>query len=214
MKYLHFTDTHQNHQNIKLPKEKVDIVFHTGDFNDVNLDWKYDEKRQIELNYQQTLNFLDWFANINAEIKILIAGNHELIPLEFLKEETKKRNIIFLHNETFIFEKEGELYKIFGHGGYMNIGMGNYGYYLDDTPWNNIPDDVNILLTHTPCENIGDSKMFHGCPELKERIRKLYNLRLHLFGHIHEGAGVFKHNDITFINGCKNEVIIRELFNF
>lgn len=59
--------------------------------------------------------------------------------------------------------------------------------------WDKIPDNVDILVTHTPAFGILDraedsTKL--GCPELKNRLSFLPKLKLHVFGHIHEAYGI------------------------
>ena len=77
--------------------------------------------------------------------------------------------------------------------------------------WAKIPDDTQILITHGPPLGIMDkaddlNKL--GCPELANRIGDLKKLKLHLFGHIHEGYGHetmadFNNGDIVhFVNAA------------
>lgn len=59
--------------------------------------------------------------------------------------------------------------------------------------WDNIPDDVEVLITHGPPQGILDEVargQAVGCRWLKERIDKLEKLKLHVFGHIHESRGM------------------------
>ncbi|KAF9234760.1 Metallo-dependent phosphatase [Melanogaster broomeanus] len=58
--------------------------------------------------------------------------------------------------------------------------------------YNRIPNDTEILLTHTPPYKILDTtkKGSHaGCRGLLYRLNRLKYCRLHVFGHIHEAAG-------------------------
>lgn len=74
--------------------------------------------------------------------------------------------------------------------------------------WAKIPNDVDVLITHTPPEGIldkanDDHKL--GCPELRKRLRSLSNLRLHTFGHIHESYGQVDYLGefpLTFVNAA------------
>lgn len=57
-----------------------------------------------------------------------------------------------------------------------------------------IPSDTEILLTHTPPYGTQDEtlKGVHaGCPHLRAAMDALSCCRLHVFGHIHEGHGVY-----------------------
>lgn len=39
-----------------------------------------------------------------------------------------------------------------------------------------------------------------GCEELRKKVDSLQNLKMHIFGHIHESQGNVVHNDKHFIN--------------
>lgn len=58
--------------------------------------------------------------------------------------------------------------------------------------YNRIPQDTDILITHTPPFMTLDAtkKGKHaGCPVLSAKLAELRRCRLHVFGHIHECAG-------------------------
>jgi len=58
--------------------------------------------------------------------------------------------------------------------------------------YSKIPDDTEVLLTHTPAEHILDEtrkKVRAGCGVLARRLTELESCRLHVFGHIHEARG-------------------------
>lgn len=64
--------------------------------------------------------------------------------------------------------------------------------------WNAIPDDTDILVTHTPPVGHGDlccTGVRAGCVELLSTVQKRVRPKYHVFGHIHEGiyvSSVFK----------------------
>lgn len=57
-------------------------------------------------------------------------------------------------------------------------------------------------MTHGPPFGIGDDtgSGHAGCEDLLRRVSQLPNLKLHIFGHIHESPGVFRHDGIVFAN--------------
>jgi Icc-related predicted phosphoesterase len=59
--------------------------------------------------------------------------------------------------------------------------------------WERIPEDTDILVTHTPPYGILDYSLYSkdnvGCELLRERVAELPNLKAHIFGHIHAGYG-------------------------
>jgi predicted phosphohydrolase len=76
--------------------------------------------------------------------------------------------------------------------------------------WALIPTDTDVLITHGPPLGIGDlthGKVNAGCRDLLERVREV-KPRLHLFGHIHEGRGVFESPEAPgtlFVNASVGE---------
>lgn len=67
--------------------------------------------------------------------------------------------------------------------------------------WSCIPEDTDVLITHTPPLGILDAQDRLGCEDLARRIQEL-SLKLHVFGHVHVGHGIEKHEKTTFVNAC------------
>jgi len=86
--------------------------------------------------------------------------------------------------------------------------LSNQFFFLGDElrreKWKLIPEDTNILLTHSPAFGIldKDTRSRHrGCSHLRERISNLPNLDLHLMGHIHGAEGSVNLDDVVRVNG-------------
>ena len=67
----------------------------------------------------------------------------------------------------------------------------------------NIPDDTDVLITHSPAYGIldYDDNINYGSKELLTRLSAL-NLRAHLFGHIHANHGNTTIGETIFSNGA------------
>jgi hypothetical protein len=67
--------------------------------------------------------------------------------------------------------------------------------------WDLIPDDVDILVTHTPPAGILDldGPVCHGCFDLTEVVERV-KPRYHVFGHVHSSHGMVKNNGTCYIN--------------
>lgn len=73
--------------------------------------------------------------------------------------------------------------------------FGNWAFNLKRgseclSKWNMIPDDTDILITHSPPLGHGDlvcSGVRAGCAELLATVQKRVKPKYHIFGHIHEG---------------------------
>lgn len=190
MKILSFSDTHEFHNKLIIPKD-IDVVICCGDFtNSAGKNNKY-----------ETENFLSWFNKLENKYKILIAGNHEaffeykfqksLNNEETIKDYLKKNypNIIYLQDESIIIEK------IKFYGTPWCPLFYSYSFMKEDKNlkdiFSKIDNDTNVLITHTPAYGVLDytNGCLAGSFSLFEKIKTLKDLKYHFFGHIHENSG-------------------------
>jgi predicted phosphohydrolase len=69
--------------------------------------------------------------------------------------------------------------------------------------WATIPPETELLITHIPAAGIldaSDRRHRAGCPALLARLAHLPRLRAHVAGHIHEGRGRVRRNDVEHVN--------------
>ena len=180
MKILHISDTHGCHRRLHdLPQ--ADIVVHSGDFT-------------MNGSEQEALDFMNWFCDLPYPQKIFICGNDD----ECLYGATidgLDGNVHYLCNSGI--EIEG--LKFYG----VPMFMGDCITDRQTRHYANIPDDTDILITHTPPFGIldFDDNINYGSEELLSRI-SVVRPRLNLFGHIHARHGIKVFNGITFSNGA------------
>lgn len=75
--------------------------------------------------------------------------------------------------------------------------------------WNLIPNDVDILITHTPPLGHGDlccSGVRAGCVELLTTVQERVKPRYHVFGHVHEGYGITSDGKIIYMNASTCDI--------
>ncbi len=182
MNLVFISDTHGKHKQTLREALTGDIIFHSGDFvGDHNSVMAY------EL-------FFKWYSELNFTHRILIAGNHDMHMENTFKKQYLYDNygITYLCNETV--ELEG--IKIYGSPHtphfYNWFFTKSRGRELEEI-WKKIPEDTDILLTHGPPFGIGDNvrNELTGCIDLLHRVLEL-NLKIHSFGHIHEGYGMYR----------------------
>ena len=185
------SDTHGNHRAVEVPPG--DVIIHCGDIT-------------RKSNLAEVTDFVNWFAGLDFQHKILVAGNHDRFirkrKPEFF-ELIKKHNIEYLENDLVRING----YSIFGSPFSLNYGgLGAFTYY--DSPdaeriWNQIPENINILVTHAPPRGFRDysrtEKKNAGCQVLRERVLSI-KPQYHVFGHIHESYGVEPNGSSVFIN--------------
>ena len=200
IKILHITDTH-NYYDTMGYNSNVDVVVHTGD-----------AQCHTSIEFYK---FIEWYKNYPVENKIYVAGNHDTFIEKnesLCKEIFKDSGIIYLNKNSIIING----LKFYGEP--LSPRFGTWSFMADRSKmnkhWEYIPKDVDVLLTHTPpkgildlTENYDRSLEMCGCSALQKRIFKnnYANLKLHAFGHIHNGHGIINTglrtiNNIIFSN--------------
>lgn len=191
MKIKAISDTHTDAHQLELGSG--DILIHAGD-------------ACTKGNYTEGLNFLWWFVKQNYKYKVAVWGNHdqklkshaELISL------ARDMGIVVLSDD--LVEIEG--LKIYGvNKVFCDEAKDNPSYNpklsVRAKAWENIPKNIDILVTHLPPKNILDTNLSDnpiGCSQLTKKIFEV-SPKLHLFGHAHlHGGKVAEKNGTKFYN--------------
>jgi Icc-related predicted phosphoesterase len=154
--------------------------------------------------------FRDWLRKQDYRKKVFIAGNHD----------GRIATGAFYFNDdwlgaAFLYDKgtEFEGLKIWGSPftkTFKGINPHATAFTCSTekelmTHWELIPEDTNILVTHSPpfCVLDGipmeDGSLFHvGSPSLLHHVQWDQGLKLHVFSHIHEAYGEEKSNNGIF----------------
>lgn len=206
MKVVCISDTHLRHKALVMPEG--DVLIHAGDLTP-----------RGALGHLK--DFATWFDQQNYKYKFVIAGNHDFCFENGDRAEALKimsgRNFAYLEEDGCEFEFGGKTWKIWGSP--WTPWFHSWAFNAERGPeiaehWANIPDDTEILVTHGPPYKRGD-RVYHssaenghrlnvGCEDLSQRIKKLKDLRLHVFGHIHEDYGMCSDTDrgIFYVNAA------------
>ena len=209
MKITVISDTHTRHGLIPysdLPGG--DLLIHSGDIMNSGY-----SKNDI-------LDFCTWFHSLDQyESKVFIAGNHDRMfenhPEEVEELINPYLNIDYLQDEqlTLYFDgPNGEFpednIRIYGspwqpefYSWAFNLPKG--GIEIAGK-WEAIPDNTDILITHSPAFGTLDTVVGRpwdnlGCELLAERIERL-KPKIHVCGHIHSGYGYEFKNGTHFFN--------------
>ena len=191
MKIWLISDTHGKHEELTIP-DNIDMVVSAGDGGTYKNPFHC--KPDMEM-------FLTWFNNLPIEHKVYIPGNHDTAMEAGLIEEETYQNIHILKHE--FIEIEG--IRIFGSP--YTPAFYNWAYNSTDLElynlWKDIPNDLDILVTHGPPHYIldrCDDGYRAGCKHLMNRVL-VVKPKYHVFGHIHEDGGKVEEIDgTTFIN--------------
>lgn len=221
MKLVAISDTHDKHREVAFPQiPDGDILIHAGDAT----------KSGDLAAFKQ---FIEWFASQPHEYKILVAGNHDICldftyvnekklpyyPMEELRKKamecaTQARAAI--PDDIFYLEDDWvEINRTKFYGSpWTPRFVGKWGFNRKRGAaiaerWEQIPDDVDVLITHGPPYGHGDLGPPFGSPFLRhagclELLKKVIEIKptLHIFGHIHGGYGIYQSDELptTFVN--------------
>ena len=192
MKIIALSDTHKKHEYIKL--EESDILLHSGDYSSSRFTMEKD-----------FIDFIKWFEKQPAKYKIFISGNHDFMTYENKEKALKiikEAGLIYLEDNSIVIDG----LKI--HGSPWTPPFYNWAYMKEENDLfelyeKTIDNNIDILITHGPAYGILDKVLrgeHVGSKALKAKIEDLKNLKLHIFGHIHESYGHEKFRDIDFYN--------------
>lgn len=180
MRILHLSDTHGCHHRLQeLPE--ADVVVHSGDFCMVGSE-------------QEAIDFLNWFCDLPYPHKIFICGNHDDCLYE-ANINGLDDNVHYLCNSGI--EIDGV--KFYG----VPMFMGDCITDRQSRNYANIPNDTDILITHSPAYGIldYDDGINYGSEDLLSVIMRVSPI-VHLFGHIHKQHGTTSIGTTTFSNGA------------
>lgn len=191
------SDTHSLHRQLTIPEG--DVLIFSGDMCGLGL-----EKEIVDFN--------DWLGKQPCKHKIVIAGNHDYPFTKFVLGWNKRllSNAHYLENEEIVIDG------VKFYGSPMTPTFCGWWFMADRGEeikkyWDMIPNDVAVLITHGPPYGILDetiktdydhmvSRYRVGCEELLKRIKQLEKMKVHCFGHIHAGYGLFKREGLQFVN--------------
>jgi len=201
MKLCLISDTHLTvPYGMRLPD--ADVLVHAGDFCNRG-------------TLEDAVAYMLWLKKYKKQFKkiIQIAGNHDFIAQKdssWLRSEFKKhfgKKLVYLDHEEYVYEGVkffGSPYQPWFHDWAFNVPRNELHKY-----WEAIPDDTDVLVTHGPPYKIMDRTYYDnldvGCEALLKRIQELPNLKLNVFGHIHEFGGQQCEIDgVTYVNASIN----------
>lgn len=195
MKLVCISDMHSLKMKEEIPKGDILVV--AGDF--CNTGTTYD-----------VMNFNFFLKKLPHNTKIVIAGNHDML---FEKNPLLAQSM--LNDCHYLQDSEVVINGIRFYGTPWQPEFFNWAFNLPrgnalKEKWDKIPEDVDVLITHSPpygiLDQITPNKEHLGCKDLWIAVQRIQP-RLHIFGHIHGGYGRLEHdwgngNKTIFINAA------------
>jgi Icc-related predicted phosphoesterase len=200
MRIIAISDTHGYHRRLTIPEG--DMLICAGDFS-------------MRARLTDVVQFGDWFNNQPHEHKIIVCGNHDV----FAEGEEHFTRAAFAP-AVYLNHEEATI------AGYRIFGSPYSGSIYDPSPWafdynprgdrshaiwSQIPDGIDILITHGPPKGILDRVLAPhlgedphvGDKNLLDSVKRSLP-RVHIFGHIHEAYGSYESDLYTtkFYNAC------------
>jgi len=188
-------DTHLAHEGLVVPDG--DILVHAGDLLQHG-------------SLDELARAADFLRALPHPIKIIVAGNHE-VCLERSPAQARAllEGFVYLqdsgavvHDLAFYGSPWQPKFRIWAFGATRGGELAS--------KWAQIPDRVDVLVTHGPPHGFGDRIRWNdqerrvGCADLLARVREV-KPRLHLFGHIHQDPGQWTEGETTFANVTTDE---------
>ena len=189
MRVVAFSDTHGRHQEVAVPDG--DLLIFAGDIT-------------FSGDKSEIADFNRWLGGLPHRHKLVTAGNHDWCLL-------KERNHYLITNAQLVLHATVEIegVKIFMSPSTRRFSD-RAAFALESASaardrWQDIPNDVDILVTHGPPQGIldidteitGDKPQ--GCPILRDWV-ETHKPPIHVFGHIHRSSGVLKTPETIFVN--------------
>jgi Icc-related predicted phosphoesterase len=202
MRLTFISDTHTRHRHCEGDLPGGDLLIHAGDFMNSGY------------HKEEAMEFLMWFNGIKGyDKKIFIAGNHDRL---FQIDEINKwelinqfPNLVYLEDESWNYYDIGTDQSLLVYGSPWQPEFYNWAFNLPrngeelGAKWDQIPDDTDILITHGPphgnLDVPGGQHIHVGCELLRDRV-EAFRPKIHVFGHIHGGAGYYFNGHTHFIN--------------
>jgi len=189
MKLALTADLHGMHQQVTIPKADVLVV--AGDVTG------HGEWYEVE-------NFIEWVKQQPVDQCVFIAGNHDrcLSNPNVLRDSPYKEELAEDYSIHYLQDSSIVINGIHFYGSPWTPQFMNWSFMYEreseeaELIWNEIPSDVDILITHGPPKYVLDRSFYNimgytqdcGCEVLADKIREL-EPPVHCYGHIHECYG-------------------------
>uniref|UniRef100_A0A4W5MK85 Metallophosphoesterase domain containing 1 n=1 Tax=Hucho hucho TaxID=62062 RepID=A0A4W5MK85_9TELE len=212
-RFVCISDTHSRTDAIQMPYG--DVFIHAGDFTELGLP-------------SEVKKFNDWLGTLPYDIKIVIAGNHELtFDQEFMADLIKQDFYYFpsaskLKPENYenvqslltncIYLQDSEVtvrgFRIYGSPWwvtlpvfYPSFSLPPLFFFLSCSSTSPVSSGVLCCCLCVGFLDWVPKKMQRvGCMELLNTVQRRVQPKLHVFGHIHEGYGMMTDGTTTFVN--------------
>ena len=192
MKIIVLSDTHGFHDMLEIPDG--DVLVHCGDFSMLG---QQDELRA----------FNEFLGELPHAHKLVVAGNHD-----YCFQNAREQSVKLLSHGVYLQDTCLLVDGIKFYGSPWQPEFMRMAFNLTEDElakkWALIPDDTDVLITHTPPAGVRDLNSKgerKGSTSLRETVNRL-SVSHHFFGHIHEGYGVEVIDGKKYVNACNCDI--------
>jgi Icc-related predicted phosphoesterase len=186
------SDTHGLHDRIEgLPDG--DVLVHAGDFMNTGTD------------PEEILSFNRWLGEQPFKNRIVCSGNHD----RYFQDYPQQARALLTH--AIYLENAGvTIDDVTFWGSPYTPEFLNWAFMYRRGPearrhWDQIPDNLEVLITHGPpfgiLDQVSPGSEHLGCEGLLKAIEEK-KPEVHIFGHIHGSAGTFDNGHTRFVNAA------------
>ncbi|CAF1200741.1 unnamed protein product [Rotaria sp. Silwood1] len=185
LRFVCVSDTHNKLDRIVVPHG--DVFVHCGDAVNHYTCWRDLPK------------FNECVGKLPHKHKLFVSGNHCIT----LNPERPDLSQQILGNMTYIQDQLVDIEGVSIYGSpwrpergriYLSEAFGYDATSIRADIWSKIPENIDILMTHSPPYSIRDYDPANeerlGCPGLLSEVVTRVKPRVHLFGHMHADWGV------------------------
>lgn len=190
MRFVAISDTHDQLKGIDIPDG--DVLIHCGDATGIG-------------SVSSVNQFCKDYSQLPHKYKFFTPGNHDWL---FYRELPLAKQICKDFGINVLIDAVDDS---IGFSIYMSPWTPNFGtwaFMKDEEQlqliWNDIPNDLDILVTHGPPLNILDWNFLgdHCGSKALHKVVFEKKPKIHIFGHIHEAHGEIVQDNIKFINAA------------
>lgn len=185
MRIVCISDTHCR----KFALPDGDVLIHAGDLS----------MSGSVLEVQEQLSSLNQHPHKH---KILVPGNHDFAFQDY-PEQLDVGQVVVLKNTGLTIDG------LSFWGSPWQPEFFNWAFNLPRGEslrkvWAQMPDKLDVLITHSPPHGVGDWVDYGGaghvgCVDMAARVLEV-KPKLHVFGHVHAGYGIYERHGIVYVN--------------
>ncbi|KAK1079402.1 hypothetical protein LTR33_006417 [Friedmanniomyces endolithicus] len=196
LRIICISDTHNHSPGEGFTLPKGDVLIHAGDLTNQG-------------SYAEIKKAVQWIEKAEFAVKVVVAdAAYELKHAEGWRVQAsdtelcrklmmENKSFTYLENSSALIEipDKNVSLRVFGSPYSPDRGRQNWAFQYPEERaediWSAIPDDTDVLVTHTPPAGHCDTSshwLEGGCPGLLATLESVKPL-LHVCGHCHEGRG-------------------------